>query len=358
MTASPLRLLIVDDSAYNRNLIEQLFRGRDDVLVVGTAADGEEAIRLASQLEPDVITLDLEMPKMDGFTCLRILLARRPVSVIVVSSYAQRENVFKALDIGAVDFVTKATSTIDANAEDLKAQIREKVLMVRGLRRESIMPPRSSKMAIPEDIRSSRTLPSADPEEPFLEPGKVVAIASSTGGPTALMTIISKLPKTSPHAFLIAQHMPEKFTRTFAERLDKRGTVKTREAWHDARASRGLAYVCPGGHCMSLSRTDRELRLRVGRPDASDRYVPSGDRLFETVAQTVGARTVAVVLTGMGDDALRGARTVRELGGRVIAEAESSAAVFGMPGSVIEAGLATDVLPLPEIAALLATLPL
>lgn len=353
----PLRLLIVDDSAYNRNLIEQLFRGREDVVVVGTAADGEEAIRLASQLEPDVITLDLEMPKMDGFTCLRILLARRQVSVIVVSSYAQRENVFKALDIGAVDFVTKATSTIDANAEDLKAQIREKVLMVRNVRRDSIPPPRSSKMSIPEDIRSSRTLPSADPQEPFAEPKLVVAIASSTGGPAALMTIVTKLPKSSPHAFLIAQHMPEKFTRTFAERLDKRGTVRTREAWHDAHASAGRAFVCPGGHCMSLSRTSGELRLRVVRPDASDRYVPSGDRLFESVATTMGARTVAVVLTGMGDDALLGARTVRELGGRVIAEAESSAAVFGMPGAVIQAGLATEVLSIADIASLLSTLP-
>ncbi|MFO0664461.1 MAG: chemotaxis-specific protein-glutamate methyltransferase CheB [Polyangiaceae bacterium] len=357
MSFSPLRLLIVDDSAYNRNLIEQLFRGRDDVVVVGTAADGEEAIRLASQLEPDVITLDLEMPKMDGFTCLRILLARRPVSVIVVSSYAQRENVFKALDIGAVDFVTKATSTIDANAEDLKAQIREKVLMVRSMRRESIVPPpRSSKMSIPEDIRSSRTLPSADPEEPFTEPRSVVAIASSTGGPGALMQIVTKLPKASPHAFLIAQHMPEKFTRTFAERLDKRGTVRTREAWHDAHASAGRAFVCPGGHCMSLSRVQNELRLRVVRPDATDRYVPSGDRLFESVAMTMGARTVAVVLTGMGDDALLGSRTVRELGGRVIAEAESSAAVFGMPGAVIQAGLATEVLSLAEIASALAAL--
>ncbi|NOU28995.1 MAG: chemotaxis-specific protein-glutamate methyltransferase CheB [Polyangiaceae bacterium] len=354
MTADkPLRLLIVDDSAYNRRLIQGLFAGRSDVTVVGAAADGEEAIRLSSSLEPDVITLDLEMPKMDGFTALRILLAKRQVPIIVVSSYAQRENVFKALELGAIDFVTKATSTIDANAEDLKREILQKVLAVRGapFRADSRRP---SQRRLSDD---SGRLPSSEMKVAVaVVPKRVIVIASSTGGPTALLELVGALPKDFPHALLVAQHMPEKFTRTFAERLGRRGALRGAEAEDRMRVHAASVLVCPGGYSMEILRDAGELFVRVARPLPSDRYVPSGDRLLSSAAVAFGKDAVGVVLTGMGDDGLVGARRIREAGGLIVAEAEETAVVYGMPGAVVAEKLANLELPLPKIADFLATL--
>jgi two-component system, chemotaxis family, protein-glutamate methylesterase/glutaminase len=354
-TIKPLRLLIVDDSAYNRRLIEGLFVRRTDVVVVGTAGDGEEALRLFGALEPDVVTLDLEMPKMDGFTVLRILLAKRAVPVVVVSSYAQRENVFRALELGAFDFVTKATSTIDANADELKREILEKVLQTRGSR-----DPRKPQLRRGGD-ESSRSLPPSAPKldvtPPTLTaPRRIIAIACSTGGPSALLELVAALPPNYPHALLIAQHMPEKFTRTFAERLGKRGTLRGREAEDRMVICAGDVLVCPGGFSMELRRDQGVFYTRISRPSPGDRYAPSGDRLFSSVALTLAREAFAVVLTGMGDDGLVGARLVKDVGGTVVAESSESAVVDGMPGQVREHGLATDVLALSKIAAKLATL--
>jgi two-component system, chemotaxis family, protein-glutamate methylesterase/glutaminase len=362
-TQAPLRLLIVDDSPYNRRLIEGLFAHRTDVVVVGAAADGEEALRLFGALEPDVITLDLEMPKMDGFTVLRILLAKRPVPIIVVSSYAQRENVFRALELGAFDFVTKATSTIDASAEELKSEILLKVLQTRGARD----PRRASLRRGDESTRSlslSAALKGAPKEAPpeskplQVAPRRVVVIASSTGGPSALLELVAAIPQRFPHAILVAQHMPEKFTRTFAERLGRRGHLRGCEAEDGMVVCAGDILVCPGGFSMELYRDPGgTLRTRVARPTPGDRYVPSGDRLFASAAAVFAADAFAVVLTGMGDDGLAGARKVRDAGGSVVAESAETAVVDGMPGHIRANGLATLVLALPKIAAKIASLP-
>jgi two-component system, chemotaxis family, protein-glutamate methylesterase/glutaminase len=359
----PLRLLIVDDSAYNRRLLQGLFTNRPEVEVVGVAGDGEEALRLVNSLEPDAMTLDLEMPKMDGFTLLRIVLARRQIPIIVVSSYAQNENVFRALELGAVDFVTKASSTIDANAEELKQEIVAKVLAVRSAK---LRPDagRISQRKLP-DVESSGSIPSLAPAQSGsgIAPQKVVVIASSTGGPAALLELVAAVSAGYPHTFLIAQHMPEKFTRTFAERLGKRGLLQGAEAMDGEPLSAGTVRVCPGGYVMEIEKgvpgmpgPRGSAKLRVQRPHADDRYVPSGDRLFLSAARTFGRNAVAVVLTGMGDDGLAGARLVRAAGGTVIAEAEETAVVFGMPGAIVRAGLATETLPIGALAQYLAKL--
>jgi two-component system, chemotaxis family, protein-glutamate methylesterase/glutaminase len=357
----PLRLLIVDDSAYNRRLLQGLFVNRPEVEVVGVAGDGEEALRLVNALEPDAMTLDLEMPKMDGFTLLRIVLARRQIPIIVVSSYAQNENVFRALELGAVDFVTKASSTIDANAEELKQEIVTKVLAVRSAK---LRPDagRISQRKLP-DVESSGSIPSLVPSPSGVAPRKVIVIASSTGGPAALLELVAAVPSGYPHSFLVAQHMPEKFTRTFAERLGKRGLLQGAEAMDGEPLSAGTVRVCPGGYVMEIEKGIPGIpgprgaaKLRVQRPHAEDRYVPSGDRLFLSAARTFGRHAVAVVLTGMGDDGLAGARLVRAAGGTVIAEAEETAVVFGMPGAIVRAGLATETLPIGDLAQYLAKL--
>jgi len=357
--ASPTRikLLVVDDSAYNRRNIADIFVGHPDVEIVGKAADGEEALRLAVLLKPDVITLDLEMPRMDGFTFLRILMAKQPTPVIVVSSYAQKENVFKALELGALDFVTKPDRQITNDVTGLKEQILPKVLQLRGAR--PALARFSQLRRIPSGIFSDGATPSTAPSArvpTYIAPRFLVAIASSTGGPSALLEIFGRIPASTTAAFVIAQHMPDKFTRTFAERLAKRGQIRTTEAQDGDRVPARAGFVCPGRQCMEVASSGGEMRLRVGPPSANDKYVPSGDRLLRTAALAGGSRTVGVILTGMGDDGVEGARAIREAGGTVIAESQESAVVYGMPGSAVRAGVVSRELSLTQIADYLAQL--
>lgn len=349
MSTSPLRVLVIDDSAYNRRKIAEMLESSRDIEVIGKAGDGEEALRLATSLRPDVITLDLEMPRMDGFTFLRILMAKQPTPVIVVSSYAQKENVFKALELGALDFVAKPDRRILDDGDELRQKLISKVSMVRNLRlvakpAEPTLPP--------------APLPFEKVAQPGGAPRHIVVVAASTGGPTAVLEIFAHLPPTLPIAVLVAQHMPEKFTRTFAERLDRRSGLQVREAQDLDAVLAHTGFVCPGRQCMELapSAYGGELRVRVLPPHPGDRYVPSADRLFRSAAKVAGNQVTGIVLTGMGDDGTEGARAIREAGGTVIAESQESAVVYGMPGSVIRAGLANRILPLPEIAEYVAAL--
>lgn len=350
----PIRLLVVDDSAYNRRNIAEVFANyAAEVEVVGKAADGEEALRLATLLKPDVITLDLEMPRMDGFTFLRILMSRQPTPVIVVSSYSQKENVFKALELGALDFVAKPAAQIAPDAMDLRDQILEKVLLVRQLRAVPAPPISRRPMSFSSPDRGAE---SGRMATTYIPPKSVVAIASSTGGPSALLEIFGKIPPTTSAGIVVAQHMPDKFTRTFAERLDRKGSVRTSEGQDGDRLAKCTGFVCPGRQCMEILQNGVELKLVIGAPRPEDRYVPSADRLLKSVATAATTRAVGVILTGMGDDGMEGARAIRDAGGLVIAEAQETAVVYGMPGAVVRAGLAQRVLPLPLIAEFLANL--
>jgi two-component system chemotaxis response regulator CheB len=356
---SKVRVLIVDDSAYNRRNIADIFAGQPDVEIVGKAADGEEALRLATMLHPDVITLDLEMPRMDGFTFLRILMSKQPTPVIVVSSYAQKENVFKALELGALDFVTKPDQRISPDAHELKEQVLAKVLALRTVKPKLIRLPPTRRM--PSGIFSDVEPSSEGGGRPSLKwsgdyaPRWIVGIACSTGGPGALLDIFGRLPKPVPAAFVVAQHMPDKFTRTFAERLAKRGPIRFSEAQDGDRLFAKSGLVCPGRQCMEVVSKDLAYFAKLSAPASTDRYVPSGDRLLRTVA-LAGPRAIGIVLTGMGDDGAEGARAIRAAGGMVIAESAETAVVYGMPGAVVRAGLATKELALPQIAEFLTTL--
>ncbi len=351
----PIRLLVVDDSAYNRRSIAEVFAGHPDVEIVGKAADGEEALQLVTLLKPDVITLDLEMPRMDGFTFLRIVMARAPTPVIVVSSYSQRENVFKALELGALDFVPKP-DRLSPESTEVRAEILQKVLLVRSLR-PSFVPTALIRRQVSGAFTSDGKPTGFDVQmpAPYRAPSQVVAIASSTGGPSALLSVFGKLQATTSAAFLVAQHMPDKFTRTFAERLDKRGQVRTTEASEGDPVAAGTGFVCPGRKCMELVQSAGTMKLRVGPAPATDRYVPSADRLLRSVA-SLGPRAIGVILTGMGDDGVAGARAIRDAGGIVLAESQETAVVNGMPGAAVRAGVCTEVLPLPAIGDYLAKL--
>jgi len=336
-----LRVMIVDDSAQNRRVIGEVLARVPGVEVVAAAADGEEALRQALVLRPDAILLDLQMPRMDGFTFLRILMNRLPTPVIVVSGYSAKENVFKALELGALDFVAKPSG--GESLEGAADQILEKVRIVMALERPGIVKPERVPMT-PFPIR-----PPAPP--PAARPKRLIAVAASTGGPAAIGDLLDRIPSGFPAGFVIVQHMPEKFTKTFAERLDRRSGLRVREAADGDEVLAGTVWVAPGQRCMEVVSSGGRLRIVVRQPLATDRYVPSADRLFQSSAIAVGADLCAVVLTGMGDDGREALESVKAQGGHVIAEAPETAVIFGMPGSAIRTGHVDQVLPLSQIPA-------
>lgn len=334
-----LRILVVDDSAVNRRSISQMLADIPNQRVVGKAANGEEALRLVRVTEPDVITLDLEMPRMDGFTFLRILMAKYPLPVLVISSYSQQENVFKALELGALDFVTKPDLLMPGD-HSIRDELLAKLAMVRGIHQ----------LRSPNPAFAHSNPPTLRPPAAERAPSRVVVVGASTGGPSALMEVISELPEDTELAILIAQHMPEKFTRTFAERLDRRSKIRVREAEHDEIIRAGEVLLCPGMRCLEIVKGKNHLKTRVVPPGMKDRYYPSADRLFSSAAKVCPERAIGVILTGMADDGTAGALELRAAGGHIICESEETAVVYGMPRSAIEAGAAHQQLPLSEIA--------
>ena len=254
---------------------------------------------------------------MDGFTFLRILMSKQPTPVIVVSSYAQKENVFKALELGALDFVTKPDQKIAPDARELREQLLSKVLALRTIKPKLIQLPPTRRM--PSGIFSDGDIPSSD-GRPQLKwsgdyaPRWIVAIACSTGGPGALIDIFGRILKPIPAAFVVAQHMPDKFTRTFAERLAKRGPIRFSEAQDGDRLFAKTGLVCPGRQCMEVVVNETSFYAKLAPPSSGDRYVPSGETAFCARRAIAGPRCIGIVLTGMGDDGIEGARAIRAHG--------------------------------------------
>jgi two-component system, chemotaxis family, protein-glutamate methylesterase/glutaminase len=360
------KLLIVDDSALNRSVIARIFEGRADITVVGFARDGEEALRLFSELLPDIVTLDLEMPKMDGFTCLRFMLAKRRVPVIVVSSYVRGDNVVRALELGAFDFVTKDTAVIEGDAARLRREVEEKVLCAASVDlatmqgvtsssklRASIAPLGDGK---PRPSGMFSLAPKAPEPEVAREPAaRLVAILASTGGPGVLFEMAKELPADAAAetatAIVVAQHMPEKFTYPFAARLDQAGPFRAKEVSRDETElllGRSI-YVCPGGKSVEVS--SNEAGAIQARSVGGERDVarPSGDRLFRSVASVMGAQTIGIVLTGMGADGVLGARAIRMAGGQVWVQSPETAVARVLPELIIREGLATAVFSPKEL---------
>ena len=314
-----ISVLVVDDSAANRRAITQILSEAPGITVLDRAADGQEGLKKAQDLKPDVITLDLEMPKLDGFAFLRLLMTRCPTPVVVISSWAHRSDVFKALELGAYDFVAKPEKARGLDA--VKAELVEKVRAARMVKREDA---------------AAETPP-------------VVLIGASTGGPPAVTRLVESL-KGSKASLLVSQHMPPRFTQAFAERLDKLGAMQVREAADGDRVKPGQVLIAPGGGQLELVQGSNGAllaKVREKRPD--DRFAPSADLLFESGAKLLGAKSLALVLTGMGNDGARGAKAVKAAGGEVWAESEQSAVVFGMPQAAIAAGAVSKVLPLTEL---------
>ena len=334
-----IRVLVIDDSAFSRQSITRMLKTSPLVEVVGVARDGEEALRKTFELEPDLITLDLVMPRMDGFTFLRVVMSKRPTPVLVISGRAGEDDVFKALELGAVDFIAKPSVRAAPELINIGQELIRKVHAIRDLRIEKV---RERLSAMPRIARSGE-------EEPVSAP-KLVAIGSSTGGPAALMQIFGAFADAPRCAFMVAQHMPRGFTRGFAERLDRLTPLRAFEAQGGEEPASGTILVAPGGCHLEIENLGSRAVAQVVPGTPGDKYTPSVDRLFESAAKYYGSGLLALVLTGMGDDGRRGVRAVKDCGGSVIAESESSAVIFGMPQQAIRTGAVDLVLPLSDVA--------
>ena len=348
-----LRVLVVDDSGANRQMISDLLENIDGVEVAGTAGDGDEALRLVSSLHPDMITLDLEMPRVDGFTFLRLLMASRPTPVVVISTYAAKENVFRALELGALDFIAKLGNRRSEILESMGEQLKRMVNTIRQLSPLGIDPIRHRVGRARVSINGVYSY-AADKKSkaPVSDsgPARIVVVAASTGGPTALLEIFARLPAEASASVVVAQHMPERFTKTLAERLDRISSFRVHEADKVEPLLSGGGLVCPGGRNLELDREGNKLLARVSVPLPADKYTPSADKLFYSAARIAGDRVIAVVLTGMGDDGANGVARVKKAGGTVIVEAEQTAVIYGMPRAAQRTGRVDRSLPLRELA--------
>jgi len=334
----PIRVLVIDDSAYSRRVIIRMLETSPLVEVVGWARDGEEALRKALQLKPDLITLDLEMPRMDGFTFLRLIMAKRPTPVMVISGRSGDQDVFKALDLGAVDFLGKPTQRAAPELATIQQELIRKVHSIRQLRIDKV---RDRISTAPSVVRGHSLAPG---------PMRVIAIGSSTGGPAALMQLFGAFTEAPDCAFLVSQHMPAGFTHGFADRLDRLTHVNAQEARGGEEVAPGTVLVAPGGHHLVFQSEGGRVVAAIEESREQDKYAPSIDRMFESASKHWGEELMAVVLTGMGDDGQRGVVAVSEAGGVVVAESEETAVIFGMPDQAIRTGAVDAVLPLAQIA--------
>jgi two-component system chemotaxis response regulator CheB len=340
-SSKPVRVMVVDDSAFMRFAITQHLSKHPEVEVVGSACHGKEALKLIPQLQPDVITLDVEMPHMDGLTTLRQIMTDFPRPVIMCSSLTREgaAETIQALILGAVDFIAKPANHTDIHK--VMGDLIGKILCAAKARVTPVSARQSTRMA---------PIPLGRPEKPlrpYQKKTPVILIGSSTGGPSALNEIIPSLASSLPSPVLVVQHMPAGFTHSLSERLNSISSLKVKEAEPGDRLMAGQVLVAPGGFHMTL---DEEERIVLNQKAAVHGVRPAVDVTLTSVVQRIGKHAVAVILTGMGSDGTHGASLLHNDGGYVIAEHESTCVVWGMPRSVVEAGAADVVLPRHQIA--------
>ena len=338
----PIRVMVVDDSAFMRFTISKHLNEIPGISVVVTARDGKEALELIPKFLPDVVTLDVEMPRLDGISTLREIMIHFPRPVIMLSSLTSDGAVetVQALTLGAVDFIAKPV--FKANINSILQELGEKV--IRASRAKVWAINRPSSIAL---LGANKELNSKKLIRHLRDTEKIVIIGSSTGGPRALNTVIPNLPQNLPASVLVIQHMPAGFTRSLAERLDNLSPLQIKEAEPGDTLEVGRCLMAPGGFHMLL---DNQGQIALNQNPAVHGVRPAVDVTMLSVAQKFGARIVAVILTGMGNDGTNGAGLVFGAGGWVIAEAEETCVVWGMPRSVTEAGFASEIVPLPQVA--------
>ncbi|MGA9507171.1 MAG: chemotaxis response regulator protein-glutamate methylesterase [Candidatus Sulfotelmatobacter sp.] len=346
MSMNKVRVLVVDDSALMRKLIPQMLESDQSIEVVGTAMDGTFCLKKIEELRPDVVTLDLQMPGMNGIDTLKEIMRRHPLPVIVVSSHSTEgaSITFKALGLGAFDFVTKPQ---DASAH-MAETARQLIAKIKAAADCKVVRPGTLGAAV--RVEKTASTKSGPP------PTKTVAIGISTGGPQALEFLLAQLPPDFPGTILVVQHMPSGFTEMFAKRLDELCALRVKEAQSGDVLQAGRVLVCPGSRHMTVKRLPMGDVVVLNDEPLVNGHRPSVDVLFHSLAQEFGRMSVAVLMTGMGDDGAQGLGEVKKAGGMTIAQSEESCVVFGMPKAAIERGYATRVVGLEVLASTLQAL--
>jgi two-component system chemotaxis response regulator CheB len=342
-----IRVLVVDDSVVIRRLVSDVLSSDPEIEVVGVAANGRIAVEKITQVNPDIVTLDVEMPEMDGLQTLAVLRKNHPrLPVIMFSTLTERGGVttLEALSLGASDYVTKPTNVGSASAG--MARVRDDLIpKIKSLcRRASNPQPKipAARLADHRPVRSNAALPDRRVE--------IVAIGTSTGGPNALGEIVPELPGDFPVPIVIVQHMPPIFTKLLADRLAAKSTIEVQECRAGDELRPAAAWIAPGDYHMTVDKSAAHPRLDLNQGPPENSCRPSVDVLFRSVARIYGQSVLAVILTGMGQDGFRGCEHIREAGGQIIAQDEASSVVWGMPGFVARAGMADQVLPIQQIA--------
>ncbi len=349
------RLLIADDSPLYRLRLSQIFAASDCLQIVGLANDGRACIKQLTERRADVLVLDLEMPELDGFSVLRWAMKHKPLPIVVCSGQTERDSVFQALEAGAVDFITKPELRHAIRSEDFAAHLR---LRVEAAANAHALATNQVAVKFSEESKQAAILAAQHMQGSSVNCARIVGIVGSAGSPAAVGQIISRLHTTFTTPIIIALHMPQGFTRSFAERLARTTRLNVSEARHDERIAPSHIYIAPGGQHTFVRKADTAnangaLCFHIEPRGAHDFYAPSADYLLMSLAETAPGQALGVVLTGMGEDGLRGARQIRARGGRIIVESRESAVIWGMPRAVSEAGLADAELDPQAIAAAL-----
>jgi len=341
-----IKVLVVDDSAFMRKAIENMLKKEPNIEVVGFARNGVEAIEMVQKLKPDIITLDIEMPQMDGLTALRKILEISSIPVIMVSSLTTEgaEATLKALEIGAVDFIPKDKSFASLGIMKIEDQLIEKIKTFAG--RKVIAKAATMKQATPV---TPTQLP---PKKTGAIDGnkKIVAIGTSTGGPQSLQRVIPNLTKDLNRPVLIVQHMPPNFTKSLATRLNAMSQLEVIEVEGKEKVDPNVVYIAKGGFHLKIKKVGSNYYIETTTEPSNVLHIPSVDVMISSVADNFGRDALGVIMTGMGSDGLIGMRKLKEKGGAVIAQDKDSCVVYGMPRAVVEAGLADEVVSLDDIA--------
>jgi two-component system chemotaxis response regulator CheB len=341
-----VRVLVVDDSALMRKLISQILAKDHEIEVVGTAMDGAFGLKKVEELKPDAVTLDLEMPRMDGMEMLRQITRRSGVPVIIVSALSTEGAMatFKALALGAFDFVAKPRDAASAHMDEIAMDLIAKIKAAARSKVRNL-----PALVFPERPRGTKGAP-----RPRKEPSRVVAIGVSTGGPNALQYLLAKLPGDFPGSIIVVQHMPEGFTSMFANRLDESCALEVKEAQSGDLLIAGRVLICPGDRHIKIRRMAMGNTVVLTDEPRVNGHRPSVDILFRSVAAEFGPRAFGVLMTGMGEDGAAGMGLIKHAGGMTMAQSEESCVVFGMPKAAIERGYAMRVVPLDMLAGALA----
>lgn len=337
-----IRVLVVDDSTFVRQALTRMLNAAPGIEVVGTAVDGADGLEKVLQLRPDVVTLDVKMPRLGGLEALQRIMARCPTPVLLLSSVTSEgaDVTLRGLDLGAMDFIDKSSVQGHMNLLSLAEELVTKVRLLATVPRNRLRPFPVLPVAAP--VPASR---------PAVAPAEVVVIGTSTGGPPALQQIIPRLPPALAATILVVQHMPAGFTRSLAERLDLRSPLPVREAEDGEPLVPGLVLIAPAGRHMKVRRRGAQpARVVLDDEPRGTLHRPSVDVLMAAVARAYGPRTLGIVLTGMGSDGVEGLRSIREAGGRTLAESEETCVIYGMPKAAVEAGVVDRAVPLDRMA--------